>query len=70
MLDPLVAQEKKWHGQQPVSFNYYLFMHKRDEQALETFPGNPTSRRDGHVVAIGKTDHSDMGGFRHPETRT
>ena len=51
-------------------FTYYLFIRKRDEQASETFPGNPTSRRDGHVVAMGNTDCSDMGGFRHPETRT
>lgn len=32
-------------------FTYYLFTHKRGEQALEIFPGNPTSGRDGYVVA-------------------
>jgi len=49
-------------------FTYYLFTHKRDEQALETFPGNPTSG--GHVVAMWNTDRSDIGGFGPPKTRT
>ena len=29
-------------------FTYYLFIHKRDEQALETLSGNPTAGHDGN----------------------
>ena len=65
MLDPIphfppVAKEKEMAWAAASGFTYYLFTHKRGEQALETFPRNPTSRRDGHVVAMGNTDRSDL----------
>lgn len=65
MLDPIphfppVAKEREMAWAAAGSFTYYLFTHKRGEQALEIFPSNPTSRRDGHVVAMGNTDRSDL----------
>jgi hypothetical protein len=73
MLDPIshfppVVKGKGLVWAAASGFTHYLFTHKRGEQALETFPSNPTSRVNGHVVAMGNTDRSDIGGFGPPKT--
>jgi hypothetical protein len=72
MLDPIPHFPPSGQGKRNGMgssqwFYFYLFTHKRDEQALEAFPSNPISRRDGHVVAMGNTDRSDIGGFGPPK---